>query len=313
MPFVTTQPEALAAAASKLQALGSSMAAQNAAAAAPTTGVVPAAADEVSALQATQFSAYGHLYQSVSAHANAVHQMLVNNLGTSAGSYGQTEAANQAATGSTSLSGLGGGATAAAAADPPAAAAAADPPSLSSIISTLGGGNFISTSAGSTLGTPVNYGQTVGSAASDFFELGQGQFLPGAASWKPPGSSESAVFALTSDLGAGAPAAAAVGPASAAGAAGGGEAPVVASVGQASSLGGLSVPPSWAADGVPAVSSTPATLAGAGWASAAPQSAPVTAMPAGMPSVASAGRGGFGAGAPRYGNKPTVMSKPSVV
>jgi hypothetical protein len=32
-----------------------------------------------------------------------------------------------------------------------------------------------------------------------------------------------------------------------------------------------------------------------------------------MPSVASAGRGGFGIGAPRYGVKPTVMPKPTVV
>jgi hypothetical protein len=36
-------------------------------------------------------------------------------------------------------------------------------------------------------------------------------------------------------------------------------------------------------------------------------------MPAGVPSVASAGRGGFGFGGPRYGVKPTVMPKPTVV
>jgi hypothetical protein len=52
MSFVTTQPEALAAAAGSLQSIGSTLSAQNAAAAAPTTGVVPAAADEVSALTA---------------------------------------------------------------------------------------------------------------------------------------------------------------------------------------------------------------------------------------------------------------------
>jgi hypothetical protein len=57
MSFVTTQPEALAAAAGTLQGIGSSMGAQNVAAAAPTTGVVPAAADEVSALTAAQFGA----------------------------------------------------------------------------------------------------------------------------------------------------------------------------------------------------------------------------------------------------------------
>ncbi|MGB7166273.1 MAG: PE family protein, partial [Mycobacterium sp.] len=50
MSFVTTQPEALSTAATALGGIGSSFSAQNAAAAAPTTGVVPAAADEVSAL-----------------------------------------------------------------------------------------------------------------------------------------------------------------------------------------------------------------------------------------------------------------------
>ncbi|CKN15138.1 PPE family protein [Mycobacterium tuberculosis] len=44
MSFVTTQPEALAAAAGSLQGIGSALNAQNAAAATPTTGVVPAAA-----------------------------------------------------------------------------------------------------------------------------------------------------------------------------------------------------------------------------------------------------------------------------
>ncbi|HXO83358.1 MAG TPA: PE family protein, partial [Mycobacterium sp.] len=55
MPFVTTQPEALAATAASLAGVGALMSAQNAAAAAPTTGVLPPAADEVSVLAATQF------------------------------------------------------------------------------------------------------------------------------------------------------------------------------------------------------------------------------------------------------------------
>jgi hypothetical protein len=99
MSFVTTQPEALAAAAGSLQTIGSTLNAQNAAAAAPTTGVVPAAADEVSALTAAQFSAHAQMYQAVSAQAAAIHEMFVNTLGTSSGSYAVTEAANAAATG----------------------------------------------------------------------------------------------------------------------------------------------------------------------------------------------------------------------
>jgi hypothetical protein len=95
--FVTTQPEELTAAAGNLAGLGSGMAAGNAAAAAPTTGVVPAAADEVSALTAAQFAAHGELYQAISAQAAAIHEMFVNTLGISAASYAATEAANAAA------------------------------------------------------------------------------------------------------------------------------------------------------------------------------------------------------------------------
>jgi hypothetical protein len=95
--FVTTQPEELTAAAGTLAGLGSGMAAGNAAAAAPTTGVVPAAADEVSALTAAQFAAHGELYQTISAQAAAIHEMFVNTLGVSAASYAGTEAANAAA------------------------------------------------------------------------------------------------------------------------------------------------------------------------------------------------------------------------
>lgn len=94
MSFVTTQPELLAAAAGDLQSIGSAIAAQNAASATPTTGVVPAAADEVSALTATQFAAHATIYQAISAQAAAIHEMFLNTLGTSAGSYAATEAAN---------------------------------------------------------------------------------------------------------------------------------------------------------------------------------------------------------------------------
>jgi hypothetical protein len=99
MSFVTAQPEALSAAATSLQGIGSGVSAQNAAAAAPTTGVVPAAADEVSALTAAQFVAHAQLYQAVSAQAAAIHEAFVNTLGTSAGSYASTEASNVLATG----------------------------------------------------------------------------------------------------------------------------------------------------------------------------------------------------------------------
>lgn len=99
MSFVTTQPETLTAAAGNLQAIGSTVHAGNAAAAAPTTGLVPAAADEVSALTATQFAAHAHMYQAVSAQAAAIHDQFVATLAVSAASYAATEAANATATG----------------------------------------------------------------------------------------------------------------------------------------------------------------------------------------------------------------------
>jgi hypothetical protein len=278
MSFVITQPEALTAAASALQNLGTSMAAEDAAAATPTTGVVPAAADPVSALQAAQFSAYGTWYQQVSTHAAAIHQMLVNTLGTSAGSYAETESANQSATGSTSLSSLLGGLS----------GAAVNPAQVSS-------------STGATIATPFNWAQNFGAAGSQFIALGQGQFLPDAVNWNP---ADPAAIGMTDGAGRGLPAAALRGSA-------GGGAPGLVGVGQASSLDGISVPPSWAAGTVPATNSAATTLAGAGWTSPAPQGTSVTTLPAGMPSVASTGRGGFGIGAPRYGVKPTVMPKPT--
>ncbi len=97
MSFVTTQPEMLASAAGELESIGAAMAAENAAAAAPTTGVVPAAADEVSALTAAQFAAHAQMYQAIGAQATAIHELFVNALATSAGSYAATEVANAAA------------------------------------------------------------------------------------------------------------------------------------------------------------------------------------------------------------------------
>jgi PE family len=99
MSYVTTHPEMLSAAAGDLHSIGSAVNAGNAAAAAPTTGVVPAAADEVSALTAAQFAAHAQMYQTFSAQAAAIHEQFVATLATSAGSYQATEAANTAAAG----------------------------------------------------------------------------------------------------------------------------------------------------------------------------------------------------------------------
>ena len=97
MSFVTAQPEALTAAAGSLADIGSLMSATGGSVAARTTGLVPAAADEVSALTAVAFAAHGQLYQQVSAQASVIHQMFVASLQAAAGSYAATEAANAAA------------------------------------------------------------------------------------------------------------------------------------------------------------------------------------------------------------------------
>ena len=289
MSFVTTQPEALTAAAGSLQGIGSTLTSQNAAAAAPTTGVIPAAADEVSALQATQFSAYGALYQQVSAQAAAIHEMFVQTLGTSAGSYGATEAANAAAAGSSGsgLSGLLGALT----------GSGSSSSGSSGILGSLFG------NAGSGVITQIG---NFGGAASDMTQLGSAGFVT-------QGPEAVGGQALGAGLGGGVGAAGLTGTVAPAAPVGVGGAPVSAVAGQASSVGGLSVPPSWAGQVAATSTPAPATLAGAGWTTAAPQSTPVATMPAGMPSVASAGRGGVGFGAPRYGVKPTVMPKPAVV
>lgn len=267
MSFVTTRPEALLTAASALEFLGASMAAEDAAAAAPTTGIAPAAADEVSALQAAQFSAYGAWYQQVSAQANTVHQSVVNTLNGNAGSYGETEAANQVSTSAAALPRVN------------AAAAAADS----------------SSESGAALGTTIEWFQNVGAAASDFISLGAGEFAPEAA--------PAVTVGLTGDVG---PAVAAPAAPAAVGAA-----PVLASMGRGPSIGALSVPPSWAAGGVPATT-TARLVQLTGFTGAATPTPPVTAVPGGLPAMATTGRGGYGLGAPRYGVKPTVMPKPTV-
>jgi PE family len=98
MSFVTAQPEMLAAAAENFTALGSAMAANNATAAGPTSQVIPAAADEVSALTATQFALHAAMYQAISTQATAIHQQFVATLSRSAAAYAATEAANAIAT-----------------------------------------------------------------------------------------------------------------------------------------------------------------------------------------------------------------------
>src|ERR1700733_5049703 len=112
MAYVNTNSAAIAAAASQLEGIGNSFAAESSAAATPTTAIAPAASDEVSTLQAGVFSTYGQLYQTVSAQAQAIHQQFVNLLQSSSSSYQETEGANQAGAAASSLANSGSSAAA---------------------------------------------------------------------------------------------------------------------------------------------------------------------------------------------------------
>jgi len=87
---------------------------------------------------------------------------------------------------------------------------------------------------------------------------------------------------------------------------GSGGAPVLAGMGSASSVGKLTVPAAWSAATPTGTGSGTAALAGSGWTTPAEEGTEMTTVAAGMPAIASAGRGGYGIG-PRYGVKPKVM------
>ncbi|BBX72475.1 PE family protein [Mycobacterium shinjukuense] len=92
MSFVHAAPPALTAAASEIAGIGSTINAANAAAASPTTGVMAAAADQVSAQVAALFSSYGQGYQQLSAQFAAFHDQFAQALNASANAYAATEA-----------------------------------------------------------------------------------------------------------------------------------------------------------------------------------------------------------------------------
>ncbi len=93
MSLVIATPQLLATAALDLASIGSQVSAANAAAAMPTTEVVAAAADEVSAAIAGLFGAHARQYQALSVQVAAFHEQFVQALTAAAGRYASTEAA----------------------------------------------------------------------------------------------------------------------------------------------------------------------------------------------------------------------------
>jgi PE-PPE domain/PE family len=97
MSYVLAVPEMMTAAATDVASIGSTINVANAAAAAPTTGILLAAGDEVSAAIAELFSAHGRAYQALSAQATAFHAQFVRLLSAGASEYAAAEAANASA------------------------------------------------------------------------------------------------------------------------------------------------------------------------------------------------------------------------
>lgn len=87
-------PEALSAAAADIADIDASLRWANASAAASTTSVLAAAADEVSAAVAALFSGHGRDYQLLSAQLTAYHDQFVRTLDYSAYTYAAAEAGN---------------------------------------------------------------------------------------------------------------------------------------------------------------------------------------------------------------------------
>ena len=94
MSFVVAAPDAVSTVAQDLAGIHSSLSQATAAATGPTTAIVAAAEDEVSAAVAALFGAFGQEYQAVGARAAAFHEQFVGALNGTAAAYLGAEAEN---------------------------------------------------------------------------------------------------------------------------------------------------------------------------------------------------------------------------
>ncbi len=92
MSFVFVEPQTMSAFAADLSGIGSALGAANAAAAASTTDVLAAAADEVSVQIAALFSQNAAGYQQISAQVATSYERFVQAVTAGAGAYAATEA-----------------------------------------------------------------------------------------------------------------------------------------------------------------------------------------------------------------------------
>ena len=96
MSYTVATPEELASAAAELGHVGSKIGAAGTTAAGPTTGVVAAAQDEVSAAVATLFGRYGEEYQAILARSALFHDHFTAALTAAANAYADVETASAA-------------------------------------------------------------------------------------------------------------------------------------------------------------------------------------------------------------------------
>ncbi|WP_261880238.1 PE family protein, partial [Mycobacterium marinum] len=96
MRSVAVAPQALMSAAMELQRIGSVLVEANTAAAAPTTGVLGAGADEVSSAIAALLAGHAQAYQRLGAQVAMFHQQFIQSLNVGAELYAAAEAANVA-------------------------------------------------------------------------------------------------------------------------------------------------------------------------------------------------------------------------
>ncbi|WP_246398228.1 PE family protein [Mycobacterium vicinigordonae] len=100
-------PGAIGAAAANVAGIGTTISAANALAAAPTTAVLAAAGDQVSAAVATFFCSHAQTYQTISAQAASFHAQFARAIDASANAYASTDSANATSLGNSGSAGSG--------------------------------------------------------------------------------------------------------------------------------------------------------------------------------------------------------------
>lgn len=167
--LVTVAPQQVQAAVQDLAGIRSLLAEAAAGAAGPTTAIVPAAADQVSAAISATFGDFGREFQWLNAQAQAFHAEFVSLLNAGAGAYASTEIANAEQVVANAIP--GGGSTVAAGASQSAASSGllggvlgglTGGTGTSGVISTITGGGGVTGLVGGLTGGTGGLGGVLG-------------------------------------------------------------------------------------------------------------------------------------------------------